>query len=906
MEALGTAAAFAQLLGLSIKTSKAAKSLVQSFANAPDELTRLAEKLDHLHARIEQLHRLGEELPATGLLMLLPAEHQTILSSGLQTNFEALQLVQSLCSARSGTSQTVRVRLRWATLDKRRADQILGRVTTAESQLNIILAILVARLTCFNHTSLQALNASQTLLQEEFRESVETLKIAMRTEFQSILESSAQSPLKSLAAAKPILDEDFQSTRRRDCSYPNPGMQRQNQHSVRKPCDGPMLPTRQRRLDQGGETREILQTPEYEQEVDPGVRLLQHHMRRSLWYYSREYGSLRELPTIKKSRVGAMLTVQYKKARRRLRFVLDIGFNVFSQQVLRFELSLQQAVRHWTGMPTFDCSMKIFNVRSKESSIFLACQKRDLSRVRYLLESGQASIFDCDDEIGGLLEHVLQGDYRYFWYTFDVRELHRMQQVLEYLLDQGCDPNTFYGTITEDRLPGVLFAFDRGYSSAVSAMLSRGADIVSFGPLVAGLLQSLNAGFKWKVELLRGLGFCDWNAELPVAPRLSNSMLYGACEEGDFRELLFALEIAQLDPNLEGFDRRTPLAIAAKDGSFPEGVAVLIECGAEINSNIDSYCGISLIRSLRKLSWPTDTTHYLLLQGANPHLKTEYGETIWHQIWNIPCDAAGRRADGWSFIDLEGGLAHLLLHGADQFQLFLDPLRSVGYPPYNWSCSKLYLRAPEIGRSWSYGARREPRNFRSPEKWIKDFESGEDTRVPQFDISWSLEGLIYQKTSKENQQYSGGTEAAETSAISTRTTPERPAENLSDFVRNNTFFRHQTQFHHHISSPEGRRLLSRFPMVLALCDALQYAGYRAEMDDEGDIWYEIGDGDRYFDAREYHDDDEDDNPTEFCPICQDFEGHGLGHVLRKTEEAKRQLWEYREKVKAASNHCWSV
>lgn len=50
------------------------------------------------------------------------------------------------------------------------------------------------------------------------------------------------------------------------------------------------------------------------------------------------------------------------------------------------------------------------------------------------------------------------------------------------------------------------------------------------------------------------------------------------------------------------------------------------------------------------------------------------------------------------------------------------------------------------------------------------------------------------------------------------------------------------------SDEEGRRHLSRYPMVKALCCALQLSGYRAEMDSDGDIWYEIDDGDPYYDC----------------------------------------------------------
>jgi hypothetical protein len=142
MEAIGTVSVLTELLGLSIKVSGAAKSLVKSFLNAPKELVQLTIKLDHLHSRIEQLHNLGEELPASDSFMLLPPEHQTMLSTSLETNFQALQMIQSLCNSRSGKSQTVVTRLRWTMLDKKKASRILGKVAKAESELNTVLAIL--------------------------------------------------------------------------------------------------------------------------------------------------------------------------------------------------------------------------------------------------------------------------------------------------------------------------------------------------------------------------------------------------------------------------------------------------------------------------------------------------------------------------------------------------------------------------------------------------------------------------------------------------------------------------------------------------------------------------------------------------------------------------------------------
>jgi hypothetical protein len=94
MEAIGTATALVELLGLSIKVSKAANSPVKSFFfNAPKELVQLTVKLNRLYSCIEQFHGLGDKLPASDSFMLLPPEHQEMLSASLQTKYEALRTI---------------------------------------------------------------------------------------------------------------------------------------------------------------------------------------------------------------------------------------------------------------------------------------------------------------------------------------------------------------------------------------------------------------------------------------------------------------------------------------------------------------------------------------------------------------------------------------------------------------------------------------------------------------------------------------------------------------------------------------------------------------------------------------------------------------------------------------------
>lgn len=142
MEAVGAAAAIAELSGLSLKAGKAAKNLVQSFRNAPAEIIDLHSKLERLHALIQQIDMLCAEIPGTDSHMLLPSEHRMLLSFSLQKTLDSLTNIKSTCGTQAEGSSGLRDRLRWATLDKKKAQRFLQDVRLAESELDIMLQIL--------------------------------------------------------------------------------------------------------------------------------------------------------------------------------------------------------------------------------------------------------------------------------------------------------------------------------------------------------------------------------------------------------------------------------------------------------------------------------------------------------------------------------------------------------------------------------------------------------------------------------------------------------------------------------------------------------------------------------------------------------------------------------------------
>lgn len=165
MEILGAVSASADLLKLSIKASKAAKGLVQSFLAAPTELVELATELERLQGKFEQMQGLcngittaptspssSEAFPTADTL--LPPNHRQALYMALQKSLEALQKIQRLCNREHvegihgntgkmpASLQDVRHRIQWATINKRKASYILEDVKLAQGGVVDVLHIL--------------------------------------------------------------------------------------------------------------------------------------------------------------------------------------------------------------------------------------------------------------------------------------------------------------------------------------------------------------------------------------------------------------------------------------------------------------------------------------------------------------------------------------------------------------------------------------------------------------------------------------------------------------------------------------------------------------------------------------------------------------------------------------------
>lgn len=435
-------------------------------------------------------------------------------------------------------------------------------------------------------------------------------------------------------------------------------------------------------------------------------------------------------------------------------------------------------------------------------------------------------------------------------------------------------------------------------------MTYRRADLESFGTNLAGLFGNAHDmdAFLWKVRLLRSLGYLDWLTKDPC-----DNLLYGACWYHQMDLVLFALEVVKIDPNLLGSNDRAPIGNAARDG-WLEGVAILLEAGACPNVSDGSWNGTPLIRSLRSYLL-NDLSHYLLLSGADPRMCDSHGASAWSNITINSMHTKNRPIEsdwynGFNFVHFGGSISHLLHHGADPFEIFVT-LHNDSYGPIlrsrpQWFDRLGLVRASDIARFWSYGIQDQPFFMSDPvfETWRHELEEAEFTGAFAWTFNWDHRGNIIPRRGNvvQDEAMVSNTSLSVYGDCQSEDTESSSAESICSY-EGPEFYQNATRFYHHISNEQGRRQLSRFPMVRALCDALNHAGYRAEMDEDGDIWYDCDDGDRYFDALEGHVDESYE--TWFprtCPICQDFEGYGLGHVLESAERAKEQYYEYKEKV----------
>lgn len=139
---------------------------------------------------------------------------------------------------------------------------------------------------------------------------------------------------------------------------------------------------------------------------DPVQRLVEHNLRRTLGYCEAGVGRTSRQVAFENgwSSVGAAAVLRRKHNSTKIKFLISLGCKLFGATILKGELQISINCRFWSLEPHITSSITALNLRPTDSPIFVACRQRDLNQVRYLLHTGEASIYDVDEELGGLLE----------------------------------------------------------------------------------------------------------------------------------------------------------------------------------------------------------------------------------------------------------------------------------------------------------------------------------------------------------------------------------------------------------------------------------------------------------------------------------------------------------------------
>ncbi|KAH6847591.1 hypothetical protein B0I37DRAFT_147839 [Chaetomium sp. MPI-CAGE-AT-0009] len=664
-------------------------------------------------------------------------------------------------------------------------------------------------------------------------------------------------------------------------------------------------------------------------------------MAQHSWTYRWTDNGFHPPPVLGPSRLGRIAAVaefQSRAYRKKLRATIRVWSRLFGSRIVEFEFAIHIRSKAWLS-PTLELAVRSINIRPWGSEIFSACQTFDIARVKNLFESGKASINDvCENQHKSILDYAVGPSYYAdvcrLWQSilYDRHESSPLH-VVRYLLDIGCDPNI-------GKLSPLSTALYWGHIDSARLLLRAGADLYSDpdSPTSSYLCDASENKFTAGVELLIEQDYWAWTGGETAnnTKTARQNFLTTASTVGSLQYVMMAIDIL-------GFPQsRFPRAVtaAATNGRL-EVVSMFRKLGCEMNLDVRTRNVHALALPILQAAKAGERTmiHYLLFQGATSFCHEE-ADYLWHCLWQ----GMSRRflGDEWIFQEVEGVLWHVLLHvGVVEMTNPYPTRRS----PFYW------ITHSNVAQLWSFTDRSLMDYGIEDNTWMVVWESPptsvwtassagqmnaclddpEKTLAPF--IAWSATGVIskYVKAVDGNTKATSGPDEELpdvmsgpgllvhkgawwnqfAGAILTErefSAEEMEFQRLPHYLRviadgrDGIPFEKTSMFRQTIATEEGRRHMSRFPLVRALCNAFQFAGYRAEMDNDGDIWFEVDDGDPYYDAREHQPGPgEEDGAAANCPICQDPEKHGLGYILRRAKAGEDYVDEFRAKRKGKGN-----
>ncbi|KAI9147975.1 hypothetical protein HJFPF1_11796 [Paramyrothecium foliicola] len=863
---IGAAAASSQLLTQAVKSADAAYRTYQSFRGAPKELEQMTQKLALARDRIKQIQAFGNELSNSDMADLLPEAHRTLLLNALDRSMLAFD--QLRCVKESSNPPTLQLKTSWALLDKRRASRIMSDLAETEQALDQVLAILNARLGTLNRTSLVALRAGQVAIGasgariETAVDAVQQTALSTTSWLQenTVVSQSSLALLQRSAVEQQVQRQQLESMmamqqqilshmQKLQTPFPPVYPRKSSEALSNQESQCQSLPTCQK------QHREC--TVHRNEGISPsgGLGLAMTSSSYQVSEYVFEYWQppfIRYEPKAS-SPFATKLCLTMKKNGKRTDFRARASLNLFGKVILQTELCVRMFAMAWFRAPSITTSITTINIRHENETIFKAVRDLDCEHVQKLLHLGEASVHDITAEGGQNLLAIAVSRapryppiYRSYGPDYQRKQV-AVEKMLTVLLRAGCDPNVASGR----SLPGrsiLAFSLQHFNLEVTRILYEHGADVDMLHPLAFNTLGSLDR-LREKLSMLQLLGIGDWLTAMPGLKskndRLRTQFIVGSyCKLGEPELVIPNLEARKSSFKREtlrklGIGIRTALAYDAL-----ETAAIFISYYAHIYNKFSTArwygrandkLGLFSIREVAIT--PLYGAHLMLSSG----IQSGHGlDHYLRRILRYQCQRPGI----FYFEELVGVVTHILLHDTDCLL------------------------------SMSEG------NFRKN-------SAGDPGRVLHVDKSGNI--------------YTGMTDAK---SFSFQT---EPVEHFNGKLRHETSDgslppgisrQDRTQFLNALATPMGRRLLGRYPMATTFWAAVNMAGYRAEIDDDGDVWWSDDDCERYVDAREYQLANDDDGLPQECPMCQKPALWGLETILRRKAAGLAAIDEYRKRKAA--------
>lgn len=420
-----------------------------------------------------------------------------------------------------------------------------------------------------------------------------------------------------------------------------------------------------------------------------------------------------------------------------------------------------------------------------------------------------------------------------------------------------------------NRFPQLLFEHGADIDYPVSAIHSS---------------SKTKPGMLAELEMFQSWGAMDFST---VGEGIRNHIMFCFYKLGAYDVVIPYLENGMIDANTVG-PWNTPLEGALQHGSL-ELATIFMAYGANIKPN-----GIAGDKSPQAFPLEQALQHADAISGV--HLLLFHGLSL-DNVWNeVPLSVFNNHNisyNKWfSFDEVVGVAAHMIFHDANCYHLVS------GEPPFGGDASE-GNDSPELRQKVSYTQVKLNELCQERTIWTTKHVICMDDYVGIDKISCRKTGSIESDDDERMIDHTVFTENKNSRFILLEDTIDK-----HDTVEPDVACYGKAGFDDLISTRTGRQRLSKYPLATAFWASITLAGYRADMDDEGDIWWSDDDCDRYYDAREEQPSNDEDGIIQNCPMCQEPEKWGLKSIQDRMNNGLKAVDDYRRRKADGEEVIW--